>query len=206
MLDHIQRELEFRDDFKSNLNILFGDNCITVSKIKALEKDIESMKQSTLRKQFTKSIENLENIVDCFQRSTSISESSTITRDTMLAITRTSPKNIDITKWDSIALEVAQMKNIVTETEDRCDKIEKTISDIQQNLAITKQDQRDFQAHFRQQKKFSTILNTSGHLIWRIENYSEKLIDAKENDILLKSPMFCNTQYGYTLRVSKEIG
>lgn len=187
------------------MDILFGDNCITVSKIKAIEKDVETIKQNSLRKQFNKSIENLENIVDCFQRSTSISENSTITRDTMLAISKTAHKSTDIGKWDSLSLEVAQMKNIVTETEDKCDKLEKAVGDIQRNLAVTKQDLRDFQAHFRQQKRFSSIVNTSGHLIWRIENYSEKLIDAKENGIMLKSPMFCNKQYGYTLRVSEEL-
>lgn len=201
-MDHIQRELEFRDDFKTNLDILFGDNCITVSKIKAMEKEIEGLKQYHLRHQFNKSIENLENIVDCFQRSSTNSDNVPVLRNTMLSMSSATHRTIDVVKFDSLTLEVAQMKNIVTESEDKCDKIEKTINSIQKNLAITRQDLRDFQVHFRQQKKFSSIVNTTGHLIWRIDNYSEKLIDAKENGILIKSPMFCNTPYGYTLRVS----
>lgn len=47
------------------------------------------------------------------------------------------------------------------------------------------------------------ICNMKGHLIWRIDNYSARLQQARENEVILKSPIFCNWQYGYTLRVSR---
>ncbi|XP_048512524.1 TNF receptor-associated factor 5 [Athalia rosae] len=44
-------------------------------------------------------------------------------------------------------------------------------------------------------------ISTSGRLLWRIDRYKEKMTDAKENDTVLRSPIFYNKEYGYTLGV-----
>lgn len=95
------------------------------------------------------------------------------------------------------------MKNIVYESEAKCDSSMQIVLDAQKMCAQTKQELADLQTHLAAEKRFRTIENCDGHLIWRIDHYTEKLKDAKENDIVLKSPIFCNKQYGYTLRVSK---
>ncbi|XP_045453559.1 TNF receptor-associated factor 3 [Melitaea cinxia] len=39
-----------------------------------------------------------------------------------------------------------------------------------------------------------------GHLIWRINNFSARMKEAKENDAVLTSPIFRTSKYGYTLK------
>lgn len=41
-----------------------------------------------------------------------------------------------------------------------------------------------------------------GHLIWRIDDFSKRLEEAKRQDTVLRSPIFSNKSFGYTLRVS----
>lgn len=93
------------------------------------------------------------------------------------------------------------MKRTVMETEDKCDKIEKLVENAKQTAHKTKQNLSDLDVHLRHQKKIMGIHNCHGHLIWRIDEYESKLADAKEHNTTLRSPMFCNKQYGYTLRV-----
>lgn len=51
-------------------------------------------------------------------------------------------------------------------------------------------------------KKLKFFLQISGHLIWRIKDYSKKLEEAKQYDTILHSAMFSNKAFGYALRVS----
>lgn len=99
-------------------------------------------------------------------------------------------------------VEVRQMKNIVCETEDKYEKLENISFDVRKICAETKQELTDLDEHLRMEKKIRSFVNCEGHLIWRIADYSAKLKNGKENDIILKSPIFCNEPYGYSLRVS----
>lgn len=105
-------------------------------------------------------------------------------------------------KLASLTLEVKQMKNIVCETEDKCDKMERVVRDARRSNAKTRQELRDLEIHLKMQKKMAAIVNVDGKLVWRIDQFASKLQDAKETDTFIKSPMFCNKLYGYTLRVS----
>lgn len=105
----------------------------------------------------------------------------------------------------TLDFEVKSMKHIVTDTEDKCDKLEKIVVEVKKLSHQTRQLLSDLEVHMMNQRIMAEIHNTRGHLIWRIHDYSVKLKDAKENNVTLKSPMFCNKQYGYTLRVSFEI-
>lgn len=126
------------------------------------------------------------------------------------------------TKQTTLDYEVKSMKNIVCNTEDRCDKLGKVVEEADRTIHGTKQALADLEVHLLYQNKLLGIHNTRGkhlfpeslksfpyhttlrivgHLIWRIDDYSGKLLDAKEHETCLQSPMFCNKQYGYTLRV-----
>ena len=53
---------------------------------------------------------------------------------------------------------------------------------------------------------FNIILfNISGHLVWRIKDFSKKLEEAKQYDTILHSAMFSNKPFGYSLRVSRKL-
>lgn len=102
----------------------------------------------------------------------------------------------------TLDFEVKSMKHIVTDTEDKCDKLEKIVTEVKKLSHQTRQLLSDLEAHMMNQRIMMEIHNTRGHLIWRIRDYATKLKDCKENNVTLKSPMFCNKQYGYTLRVN----
>lgn len=104
-------------------------------------------------------------------------------------------------KLATIDFETKSMKHIATDTEDKCDKLEKIVVEAKQIAYKTKQKLTNLEIHLKMEQKMSAIQNTKGRLIWRISDYAAKLMDAKENDVSLKSPLFCNRMYGYTLRV-----
>lgn len=96
---------------------------------------------------------------------------------------------------------VKQLLNTVNEIEDNSDKVEKQVEVYKELVYETKQHLSDLEEHLRIQRQFNMITNIRGHLIWRINNFSRKLNDAKESEIPLKSPLFSNKHYGYSLRL-----
>ncbi|KAG7304671.1 hypothetical protein JYU34_010017 [Plutella xylostella] len=44
-----------------------------------------------------------------------------------------------------------------------------------------------------------------GHLIWRIDNFTARMKDAKENDAVLCSALFRTSKYGYTLKAEVNL-
>ncbi|XP_037936261.1 TNF receptor-associated factor 3-like isoform X2 [Teleopsis dalmanni] len=97
--------------------------------------------------------------------------------------------------------EIKSMKNIVCETEERCEKLEGIVTDIDKKLHHTIQALTDLENHLATQQRLTSIQNTRGHLIWRIKDYSKKLEEAKQYDTILHSAMFSNKPYGYALRL-----
>lgn len=106
------------------------------------------------------------------------------------------------TRQGKMDLEVKSLTHIIHETEDKCDKFEKLLNEYTFRVAETQQKLDDLEVHLKYQNRLMGITNTRGHLIWRIDRYTERLKDAKNNDVVLRSPLFCNRHYGYTLRVS----
>jgi TNF receptor-associated factor 3 len=87
---------------------------------------------------------------------------------------------------------VKQLTNTVNETEDKSEKLEKQVTMCKELVYETKQRLEDLEEHLKVQRQFNMITNLRGHLIWKINNYSKKLNDAKESDVPLKSPLFSN--------------
>lgn len=96
---------------------------------------------------------------------------------------------------------VKQFINTINEIEDKSDKLNKQIEFYKDLVYETKQDLANLTEHLRVQRQFNLIGNIRGHLLWKIENYSKKLADAIESEVPLKSPLFSNKHYGYTLRL-----
>ncbi|KAL7032129.1 hypothetical protein ACKWTF_007230 [Chironomus riparius] len=96
---------------------------------------------------------------------------------------------------------VKQLLNTVNEIEDKSDKVVKQVDIYKELVYETKQSLADLEEHLRVQRQFNMITNIRGHLIWRINHYERKLNDAKESEVPLKSPLFSNKHYGYSLRL-----
>lgn len=188
LLDHIHSDLEFQNNVTANIETLFSDNQISVSKISTLEVDIEKIKQSQMHDN-----ERPRSERQIIERASGISSDLYRHFSDMEA------------RLASLTLEVKQMKHIVCETEDKCDRMERLVREARKSNAKTRQELRDLEIHLKIQKKMSVIANVDGNLIWRIDQFASKLQDAKETDTFIKSPLFCNKQYGYTLRVRFDI-
>lgn len=100
---------------------------------------------------------------------------------------------------------IKQALNTVHETEEKTEKLEKEFETCREVILSTKQSLADLQEHLKYQRRLNTISNIRGHLIWRISNYSKRLNDAKETEIPLKSPLFSNKHYGYSLRLDVHL-
>ncbi|KAH8304507.1 hypothetical protein KR059_011392 [Drosophila kikkawai] len=98
------------------------------------------------------------------------------------------------TKQATLDYEVKNVKNIVCETEERCDKLDRALHQTMQNLS-------DLENQMAMQQRIASVQNIRGHLIWRIKDYSKKLDEAKQYDTILHSAMFSNKAFGYALRL-----
>ncbi|GAB0089765.1 TNF receptor-associated factor 3 [Sergentomyia squamirostris] len=106
------------------------------------------------------------------------------------------------TKQNKLDFELKNMKHIVLETEDKCDKFDKVSNATKAAANQTRQEMNDLEVHLTYQKKLFSLHNVRGHLIWKIDGYAAKLTQAKESQSTpIRSPIFSNKQYGYTLRL-----
>ncbi|XP_055913416.1 TNF receptor-associated factor 3 [Eupeodes corollae] len=105
------------------------------------------------------------------------------------------------TKQAKMDFEIKNMKHIVCETEDKCEKLEKLVKDVDKALHHTLQSLSDLEVNLMSQYKMYSIQNFKGHLLWRISDFQKKFDEAKQHDTVLQSAIFCNKSYGYTLRV-----
>lgn len=192
-MDQFHRDLEFRNDVTLNFEILFNDKDKIIAKLKTVENNVEYLKLKQINR-------NDDEIVEKSNRYSN-PEKLLVRYDSLPTPAQCKRCNILEGKLSESLLELRQMKNIVCETEDKCDKLEKIVVEVRKQSAQTKQELADLKEHLRMEKKLRIITNYNGHLIWRMDQFAAKLKDAKENDVQLKSPIFCNQQYGYNLRV-----
>lgn len=203
LLDFIENELQFREGIQQNLDMLANDQRLKASQIVFLEREIERLKRK-YSEHYPK--ENGDDVVapdevSRMRRPVTSVDTTQLMNEIRAKVPAYSPENVMASKLANLNFEVKQMKNTVCEAEDKCNRMEDMLLAAKQLVAETRQQLSDLQIHLKMQKKMSAIQNTRGHLIWRIDNFAAKMKDAKENDTVLKSPLFCNRQYGYTLRV-----
>lgn len=177
LLDQFHRDLEFRNNVTANIDVIFSNHYATQTRLKTVETIMEEIKTKNDQDTVTKD-QGLNTRIDQCER--------------CIVLER---------KVSEALVELRQMKNIVCETEDKYDKIENVSDDVRKTSAETKQKLTDLVEHLKMEKKLKTFVNCEGHLIWRIDGYTAKLKNAKENDIIIRSPIFCDRLYGYSLRM-----
>lgn len=175
LLDEFYRDLEFRNDVTLNLEVLFGDKEKLAAKVANIESDLKQLQ---------------------------VNPTDSLDSRRMYTPVKCERCGVLERKLSETLLELRQMKNIVCETEDKCDRLEKIVIDTRKQCAQTKQELADLNITLIMEKKLRVISNYNGHLVWCVDQYAAKLKDSKQNDVVLKSPMFSNHQYGYNLRVN----
>ncbi|XP_037028600.1 TNF receptor-associated factor 1 [Bradysia coprophila] len=216
--EEIEESVIQDDNIRGHVEVLIKDNRITASKIQQLESgfvnlklglsedmtypnisgDMSPGKQSSMQLV----LKNQQEQIDSFCRDVA-KQIESVKLDFQANLKSLSLANHHRTA--TLDFEVKSMKHIVTETEDKCDKLEKIVVDVKKLSHQTKQLLNDLEIHMMNQRIMMEIHNTRGHLIWRIHDYAVKLKDGRENNVTLKSPMFCNKQYGYTLRLDVSL-
>ncbi|XP_055296703.1 TNF receptor-associated factor 5-like [Sitodiplosis mosellana] len=197
LLDRISQDLEFRNGATLSFELLFSEKDRTSVKLNSLEKEIDNLK---VKRERTNESTTSNNGLDSYYQSGRSNEYGSLGRNKP---TPDRCRRCTFLEWkvSESLVELRQMKNIVYETEVKCEKSRATVIDAQKMCAKTKQELADLQTHLAAEKRMQTISNSEGHLIWRVDHFAAKLKDAKANDIIFKSPIFSNTQYGYSLRL-----
>ncbi|KAH8303978.1 hypothetical protein KR044_012570 [Drosophila immigrans] len=104
-------------------------------------------------------------------------------------------------KQATLDYEVKNVKSMVCETEERIEKLQVIVQDLDKSLHQTMQNIADIENQLAMQQRIASVQNIRGHLIWRIKDYSKKLEEAKQYDTILHSAMFSNKAFGYALRL-----
>ncbi|XP_026477099.1 TNF receptor-associated factor 3 [Ctenocephalides felis] len=105
----------------------------------------------------------------------------------------------------SFLYELKSMKSTVQDNTDILDKLSRQLVKQERLVAQLSQQIKDAEDARAFHKALSEPVNGTGHMVWRIENYKEKLTDAKANKTILSSPTFCSTKFGYVLRMELHI-
>ncbi|XP_066257398.1 TNF receptor-associated factor 5 [Euwallacea similis] len=98
-------------------------------------------------------------------------------------------------KYAGLVFDIRAVSQISSEAAEKIEIMERNFSTIKQEInqmKINIEILEDLSA---------TDSATYQRLVWRITDVESKLKRAKENDIVLKSPIFYTTQYGYKMRV-----
>ncbi|EAT32537.1 AAEL015342-PA [Aedes aegypti] len=102
-------------------------------------------------------------------------------------------------KQAKLDYELKGVLNTVNETED------KSLEKYRRETYYTKQSLDDLQVHLQHQEKLVVIQNTEGHLIWRIDQFEKRFEESQQSEFMLKSPLFSNRPFGYTLRMEASL-
>uniref|UniRef100_A0A7G3B0F0 Putative tnf receptor-associated factor 3 isoform x1 n=1 Tax=Lutzomyia longipalpis TaxID=7200 RepID=A0A7G3B0F0_LUTLO len=213
-LDRVKSDEIQDDNWRGHLELLEAHNAEQSRKIALLEDEIEALRLEVKDNQMEVQQENfmtnekfgaidlilddqhktLAKAQDEMNKSLSSLKTDAASKEATMAALTAKQANLDF--------ELKNMKHIVHETEDKCDKFDKVSAETKAVSNQTRQEMNDLEVHLTYQKKLFAIHNTRGHLIWKINDYAAKLTQAKETQSLpIRSPIFSNKQYGYTLRL-----
>lgn len=221
-LEKMERDAIPMAEIRNYIDVLMKDNRMSAMKIYALENEVALLRQraeDSKRISSTNDVLILEKMseVDEFMvelrrrnddEQRSMQNQNTIDPHQQRLQHSQQPSEAALVKelnhkLTTLEFEVKSMKHIVTETEDKCDRLDSIARQTKRMSHQCKQRLDDMVGNVEDQVKFRNIQNFRGHLLWRIDNFRTRLNEAKENDVTLQSPIFCNRQYGYTLRVSE---
>lgn len=96
---------------------------------------------------------------------------------------------------EAIMRQATEIKTLKFQMKDNVRYVEDMIKDDPQR----RYGQNDIQCRCTHED--SDHVSVSGRFLWRIDRYKEKMTDAKENDVVLYSPLFYSKEYGYALKV-----
>ncbi|XP_035909174.1 TNF receptor-associated factor 2 isoform X1 [Anopheles stephensi] len=98
-------------------------------------------------------------------------------------------------------VEVKDIKVRLFEFEERLQALEKLIERYRRETYHTKQRSEELQHNLMWANGRNNLASDNGHVIWRIDNFAQKLQDSKALESMIKGPIFTNQPYGYMLQM-----
>uniref|UniRef100_A0A182SPB3 MATH domain-containing protein n=1 Tax=Anopheles maculatus TaxID=74869 RepID=A0A182SPB3_9DIPT len=98
-------------------------------------------------------------------------------------------------------VEVKDTKARLYEFEERLQALEKLVERYRRETYHTKQRSEELQQNLMLAIVRNNLASENGHVIWRIDNFAQKLKDSKELETMIKGPIFTNQPYGYMLQM-----
>lgn len=100
-------------------------------------------------------------------------------------------------KIATLTFDVRTAMNIASEAAERLEISERLVEKLQAEI-----NQAKFDVEILEDAKSSSFSSKPGVFLWKISNFNRKLQASKEEDTVLKSPVFYTDYYGYKIRVS----
>lgn len=209
--------------FRTQVDALINNNSVTIHKIQRLEAEMEELRSSDgvgggLSQRYGSTAAGLNHYADKMNAVDQVFQDQQTLINSVRNYLTTEVNNLKeeniklrmfceenaglVQRLQVLDFEMKGMRGIVYETEDKCDKFDKSMAETKAIAMQTKQEMNDLEVHLMYQEKLLPIHNMKGRLLWRISDYSKRLLEAKEKGIVLRSPIISTRQYGYNLRVS----
>uniref|UniRef100_A0A182JL73 Uncharacterized protein n=1 Tax=Anopheles atroparvus TaxID=41427 RepID=A0A182JL73_ANOAO len=91
------------------------------------------------------------------------------------------------------------------ECEERVLLMAKQLEKYRRETYYTKQRLDALQSNLRLEEKLSALSSSDGRVIWRIDEFDKRFQASKDNDTMLKGPIFTNQPYGYVLQLEVSL-
>ncbi|XP_040174465.1 uncharacterized protein LOC120906679 isoform X1 [Anopheles arabiensis] len=91
------------------------------------------------------------------------------------------------------------------ECEERMVELENTLKKCRRETYHTKQRTEELQTNMLMANNRGTPASENGHVMWRIDNFANRLQQSKELETMMKGPIFTNHPYGYMLQLEASL-
>ncbi|XP_050085840.1 uncharacterized protein LOC126571396 [Anopheles aquasalis] len=88
---------------------------------------------------------------------------------------------------------------------DRLDRLERQVERYRRETYYTKQRLDDLQTQLLHEANLRTLGATDGRIVWRIGDFEQRFADSRQQDIMMKGPLFTNQPFGYVLQLEVSL-
>ncbi|KFB41979.1 hypothetical protein ZHAS_00009550 [Anopheles sinensis] len=185
----------------------------SLSEVCALQQQLDRVEHELLRLQAQEKNANAH--LEGEQESAKMAMASKQEQDVSASQTEAN-RTADLEHIKSVVSEVAE-KNAKTvcrlqealqqsfECEERVLQMAKQLERYRRETYYTKQRLDALQANLKLEEKLAALSSTNGRVIWRIDDFEKRFSESKDNDTMLKGPIFTNQPYGYVLQLEASL-
>ncbi|XP_035774504.1 uncharacterized protein LOC118457229 [Anopheles albimanus] len=88
---------------------------------------------------------------------------------------------------------------------ERLGRLERQVERYRRETYYTKQRLDDLQTQLLHEANLRTLGATDGRIVWRIGDFEQRFADSRQQDIMMKGPLFTNQPFGYVLQLEVSL-